>query len=309
MDRHTPSTGMHFNLRKFDPSTIGDDRTCMVIGKRNTGKSVLTKDILYFKRHIPIGLVMSQTESGNGWYKKWVPDSFVYNGFDASKVDMLIQQQQKLCERNEKSGKPVRKTFLVLDDCMFDKKVMKQKCIRELFFNGRHYGIFFITTSQYVADAGPEIRANCDYVFVMKENIRSNRERLWKWYFGVFPTFAAFEAAMDACTNDFGCLVLDNTTQSTRLEDNVFWYKAKVRNDFRMGSPLAWHFHAKSFRRREGPEGPEGPDGAAAKKTGMGSARGGGVSVRMVKGTAEEGRSKASKGATSRPSKPRPPSA
>ena len=271
MNRQAPVGTLNINLRKFDPSKIGDDRTCMVIGKRNTGKSVLTKEILYHKKHIPIGLVMSQTESGNGWYRKWVPDVFVYNAFDATKVDQLIEQQRQLCEQAEKKGKPVRKTFLVLDDCMFDKKVMKQRCIRELFFNGRHYGIFFITTSQYVADAGPEIRSNCDYVFVMKENIRANRERLWKWYFGIFPTFDAFDAAMNACTNNYGCLVLDNTTQSTRIEDNVFWYKVEKPHDFRMGCPQAWEYQARSSRRRREEH---------AKGTGRGKA---GTVVRVVK--------------------------
>lgn len=229
-------------IRKFDPSKMDDRRTVMIIGKRNTGKSVLLKDIMYHKRHIPVGMVMSGTEEGNGWYSSWVPDCFIYNDFDKDALEKLIKRQRRLC----KQGK-AQKVFLVLDDCMFDKKVMREKCIRSVFMNGRHWNIFFATCSQYVADAGPEIRSNCDYVFVLRENIQQNRERLWRMFFGVFPTLHAFNEAMNACTEDYGCLVLDNTSKSNRIEDCVFWYKAKVRTNFRMGSPLLWHFHSKNY--------------------------------------------------------------
>lgn len=233
---------MDVTIRRFDMTKMDDRRVVMVIGKRNTGKSVLMKDILYHKRHIPVGMVMSGTEEGNGWYSSWVPDCFIYNDFDKAAVEKFINRQRRLC----KAGKP-QPAFLCLDDCMFDKRVMREKCIRQIFMNSRHWGVFFCTSSQYVADAGPEIRTNCDYVFVLRENIHQNRERLWKMFFGVFPTFQSFCDAMDACTENYGCLVLDNTSRSNKIDDCVFWYKAKVREGFRMGSPLFWHYHSKHY--------------------------------------------------------------
>lgn len=250
---------MNITIRKFDPSKMDDRRTVMLIGKRNTGKSVLAKDIMYFKRHIPVGMVMSGTEEGNGFFSSWVPDCFIYNEFDKDAIEKLIRRQRRLC----KQGRP-QPVFLVLDDCMYDKKVMREKCIRQIFMNGRHWGIFFMTTSQYVADAGPEIRNNCDYVFVLRENIQQNRERLWKMFFGVFPTFDAFNAALTACTENYGCLVLDNTSRSNKLEDCVFWYKAKMRDNFRMGSPLLWHFHSRHYN----PHYDEDDDDEAGPKRG-----------------------------------------
>ena len=233
---------MDITIRKFDPSKMDDRRVVMVIGKRNTGKSVLAKDLMFFKKHLPVGMVMSGTEEGNGWYSSWVPDCFIYNEFDKDAVEKLIKRQRRLC----KHGTPQR-VFLILDDCMFDRKVMREKCIRQIFMNGRHWGIFLLTTSQYVADAGPEIRSNCDYVFCCRENIMQNRERLWKMFFGIFPTFESFNQALTACTENYSCLVLDNTSKSNNIEDCVFWYKAKMRNNFRMGSPLLWHYHSRNY--------------------------------------------------------------
>ena len=37
---------MNLQLKKFNPATMSDDRVCVFIGKRNTGKSTLVKDII-----------------------------------------------------------------------------------------------------------------------------------------------------------------------------------------------------------------------------------------------------------------------
>ena len=51
----------NLNLKKFDMSKIGNGSIVVMIGKRNTGKSFLVKDLLYYKRDVPIGTVISAT--------------------------------------------------------------------------------------------------------------------------------------------------------------------------------------------------------------------------------------------------------
>jgi len=41
--------------------------------------------------------------------------------------------------------------------------------------------------------------------------------------------------------------VLDNTSKSNRIEDCVFWYKAKIRKSFRVGSSQFWNLHQKTY--------------------------------------------------------------
>ena len=43
---------MNLQLKKFKPEGMTDDRVCVFIGKRNTGKSTLVKDIMYHKKHL-----------------------------------------------------------------------------------------------------------------------------------------------------------------------------------------------------------------------------------------------------------------
>jgi len=100
---------------------------------------------------------------------------------------------------------------------------------------------------QYVMDLPPALRANVDYVFILRENIIQNREKLYKSFFGIFPSFDMFCKVMDACTENYECLVLDNTVKSNKITDCVFWYKAKIRNGFRVGSPQLWNMHKKTY--------------------------------------------------------------
>ena len=57
---------------------------------------------------------------------------------------------------------------------------------------------------------------------------------------------------MTSCTENYECLVLDNTSKSNRIEDCVFWYKAKMRKNFRVGSPALWAAHNKNYTRANG---------------------------------------------------------
>ena len=240
------SDSVNLQLKKFDPRKMEDDRVCLFIGKRNTGKSYLVRDIMYHKKHIPTGIVQSGTEEGNGFYGQFVPDLFIYSDYDKEAIDRLMDRQRKMI----KSGKTKKQaaSFLLLDDCMYDNKFLKETTMRQIFYNGRHWGILFMLCMQYCMDMPPALRANIDYVFILRENIVANREKLWKNFFGIFPTFDLFNKTMDACTENFECLVLDNTVKSNKISDCVFWYKAKYPPPkFRVGSPAYWNLHKKMY--------------------------------------------------------------
>jgi hypothetical protein len=234
---------MNLQLKKFDPSKMADDKVCVFIGKRGTGKSTLVADILYHKRHLPAGIVMSATEEGNHYYEQFVPKLCIYSDYDREAIERVIARQKNLVSRGI-TNKPA---FLLLDDCMYDRKFMKDICIRQTFMNGRHWKLFFILTMQYCMDLTPDLRANVDYVFILRENVVQNREKLYKAFFGVFPNFDMFSQVMTACTENYECLVLDNTAKSNKIQDCVFWYKAKIHSPFKCCSPALWRFSEKNY--------------------------------------------------------------
>ena len=112
---------MNLQLKKFKPETMADDKVCVFIGKRGTGKSTLVADILYHKKHLPVGIVLSGTEEGNHYYSKHVPDLFIYGDYDKEAIERAIERQRKLVS----AGKDNCGCFLLLDDCMYDNKFLK----------------------------------------------------------------------------------------------------------------------------------------------------------------------------------------
>ena len=245
---------MSIQIKKFDPTKMDPCRTCVFIAKKNTGKTTLIKDILYHQRKIPMGVVMSGTEESNEHYQQFIPDSFIYGQFEPKVIEKIITHQQGVIKRLKTEEKedfknPNNSVFVVLDDCMFDTKWTRDTNMRSVFMNGRHYRIFFMLAMQYCMDLPPPLRANIDYLFILKENIIQNREKIYKNFFGIFPTFDAFNEVLNQCTQNYECLVLDNSSTSGKIEDVVFWYKAKVGRKFRMGSPALWEHHKRNYNK------------------------------------------------------------
>jgi hypothetical protein len=49
---------------------------------------------------------------------------------------------------------------------------------------------------------------------------------------------------MDSITSDgYGCLVINNLSRSSKLEDCIFWYEADIHQDFTVGSREFWQKH------------------------------------------------------------------
>ena len=255
---------MNIQIKKFDPKNIDPCRICIFLAKRGSGKSSLIKDILYHQRKVPMGIVMSGTEESNEAYQEFIPDSFIYGEYKPEVVEKIITHQQSVIKKLTKIQKedfktPDNSVFMVMDDCMFDTKWTREKEMRCVFMNGRHYRILFLLTMQYCMDLPPALRTNIDYIFVLKENILQNREKIYKNFFGIFPTFDSFNEVLTQCTENYNCLVLDNTSCSNKIEDCVFWYKAKLNRKFRMGSPALWEHHKRNYNKDHDtpPEQPE----------------------------------------------------
>ena len=233
-------------IKKFKPRKMPHNSVCLLIGKRRTGKSELAKDVLYYFRKVfPMVFVMSGTEEGNGFYSSIIPDLFIYSEFDPEQLKKILKRQKKKKKKGDNT--PVA---ILLDDCMYDDKAISQnKEVTEIFMNGRHWNIFLMITAQYVMALPPKLRGQADYVFCLKENVAENRQKLFKHFFGIFPDYNAFSKVMTQCTENFECIVLDNTSTSSNIEDCVFWYKATLGKRFRMCCRSAWEYSKKNYNK------------------------------------------------------------
>ena len=241
------SMTQQIQLRKFDMSSIASDKVVVMIGKRETGKSVLVRDLLYQHRDLPIGCVISPTEAANKFFGTVVPSLFIHDNYSPELIANVVKRQKAMQTAADKHkalhGKAStidQRAFLVLDDCMYDSSWTKDTNIRLLFCNGRHYKMLFVITMQFPLGIPPSLRTQIDYVFILRENIVNNRKRIYDNYAGMFPTFDIFCQVMDQCTENFECLVIHNNAKSNRFEDQVFWYKADVHPPFQLGASEFW---------------------------------------------------------------------
>ena len=243
---------MNLELKKFNMSDIKDDKVVVLIGKRDTGKSFLCKDILYHHKSIPVGQVISGTEGANQFYSKIVPKLFIHGEFKPEIVQNMLKRQRLMIDQINGGNQEIDpRAFLILDDCLYDNSWAKNKDMRSVFMNGRHYKLLFLLTMQYALGIPPNLRTNIDYVFILRENYVSNRKRLYEHYAGMFPTFEMFNQVMDQCTENYECLVINNNAKSNKLTDQVFWYKADARPDFKIGADPYWQYSNDNFTEQE----------------------------------------------------------
>ena len=238
---------MEIELSRFNINDIKDDKVVVLIGKRDTGKSFLCKDILYRHRNIPVGTVISGTEGANQFYSKIVPKLFIHGEYTAALIHNMIKRQKMLISKVNEGETLDPRAFLILDDCLYDNAWTKDTNMRSVFMNGRHYKLLFLLTMQYALGIPPNLRTNIDYVFILRENYVSNRKRLYEHYAGMFPTFEMFCQVMDQCTENYECLVINNNAKSNKLTDQVFWYKAEPHGPFKIGGAQFWKYSKENY--------------------------------------------------------------
>ena len=245
---------MTLELKKFDMKRItflkdeNKGPVIVLIGRRDTGKSYLVRDLLYHHRDIPIGTVISGTEAGNGFYSSHIPKLFIHDEYSSGIIENILKRQKSVMKEVNKqiqmykSSKIDPRSFVILDDCLYDSTWTRDKLMRLLFMNGRHWKVLLVITMQYPLGCPPTLRTNIDFVFILREPYISNRKRIYDNYAGMFPTFESFCQVMDQCTENYECLVIDNNVKSNKLNEQIFWYKADstIRHDFKLGAKEFW---------------------------------------------------------------------
>jgi len=242
------------SLKKFKIKSILPDATILCLGKRRSGKSWLVRDIFYNHRHIPSGVVFSGTEEASPFYSDFIPDCFIHPEYDPEIIDSLMNKQKRKIREAKQTKKsdtgklPSNNMFVVLDDMLHDAQNWKKdKTIKSIFFNGRHFNFLFILTLQYPLGITPDLRSNIDYVFIFNEPSVKNRKKIYDDYAGMIPSFDHFCNILDACTQNHECLVIKTSANTSSLKDQIFWYKAQFHTNFHVGHPKLWKYHQQNY--------------------------------------------------------------
>ena len=87
---------MSLELKKFNMNMISNDKVVVLIGKRETGKSFLVKDLLFYHKDMPVGTVISGTEGANAFYSKIMPSIFIHGEYKPEIIKNVVKRQKKV---------------------------------------------------------------------------------------------------------------------------------------------------------------------------------------------------------------------
>lgn len=211
-------------FEEFDIASIADDTVIAVIGRRNSGKSTLVKDIIQSRySHITEGIVCSGSEKSNPFYRMFMAPSIAFcQSLNEEHLTGFISNA-KLTPKTPK--------IVVLDDLAFSNAQKNSRALKEIIFNGRHFGCTVILVSQTAVDLGsPSVRGNVDIVFLTRENLIPAIEAAYKFFFSVFPTLREFKTLVDENKKHPYRTIVANMASFGGITDMIKVYTAKFQN-------------------------------------------------------------------------------
>jgi hypothetical protein len=238
----------HITLRSFSPRNLKPKTVLVFFGKRGSGKSFALQDIIYHMRgHFKEALVMSATEDGNHAWGAHVPTTFIHMSFAPEVLSRTLARQRERYQAWQETGGRAADCphlLIVAEDLMAeDKKCLNNTDMRYIFMNGRHIGITFAMTVQYLMDLPRGLRMNIDYAFVLQDRSIGNIARMHESWAGTVCNLPTFRTIVQNCTENKGAMVIDINSDSSEISQVLYWYKARKRGAYRIGSREYWAFH------------------------------------------------------------------
>jgi len=244
-----------FNLDHLihkDDNSFLNPRIC-IIAKSNSGKSWVIREIMKKMNDIPAGVIIAPTDRLNKFYDSVFPTTFIHHEYKPEIMEKLLKRQDLIIEKNNKRIKDGKKkldtrVLFIMDDCMSAKKQWAEDSnFLSIMNEGRHRHITYILSMQYSLGILPEYRSQFNFIFLLAEDIRMNRKKLYEHYAGMFPTFELFESVFLQMTQNYGCMVIDNSSRSIDLKERIFYFKAGNVEKFPFGNNRFTEFHSNNY--------------------------------------------------------------
>jgi hypothetical protein len=235
-----PETSNFVNIQP-KPFQIGVDpeikpnSTITIFGRRGTGKSFWVRWFMsHYKYIIPWVYCFTKTKFNN-FYANHMPEKFIIHGYKPAVLRKVWDSQKAAVDDYGRGGDKNPMIANIWDDCM-DDKVKYDDTLREFYYESRHLATLNFMCCQWVTSVGPGVRANTDYVVILKCEFARQLEELWKDY-APSTEKNAFYAMVKRYTQDDGFLFIVN---DPRAPQNNVWYFGKAEEVPRSGWDAVW---------------------------------------------------------------------
>lgn len=220
------------SLKKWNPKSLKthSGSTSLIIGKRAVGKTTLAKNLAeqLIQEETKV-LVFAPVGSHNqsDYALIFGANSHIHEKYDYELIKDHMNEKGRLRGVAAGEGLTLEESIILIDDLYTAKMRQTGDNFSCILMNGRNLKIHLVMTQQTL-DLTPMMRTNIDYVFIFKENNENNKRKLYNCYAGMFPNYTLFTKVLDEVTKNYGCMVIDNTSRSDQLTDQVFWYEVPL---------------------------------------------------------------------------------
>lgn len=254
---YDPSSQTFRTLPYWDPAKRLPDIDCptiLLLGKRRTGKSFLSRWLMYYMRdRFPFILVFTETRFNNFW-QQHVPDEYVHDQYEPAILEELLDTQA-LKRRMHDAGDPAMgeanlQVLVVFDDVLgLSAHALKyDPVLQRLFTQGRHFNISVIMCLQDSKGIPPTLRGNTDLVFVLKQEQERNMETIHENWLSFMPKRAAMDLMEEFTTvkkrgkvvKRKQAIVIDSANDYPRPEARVYVTWATDPGPFVLGCKQYW---------------------------------------------------------------------
>jgi hypothetical protein len=196
-------------------ANISTPSFCLLIAKRNSGKSHMIKHILYTlakNNKFDFCLVVTATKF-TGEYGAIVGERNVFDTFSMEWFNALLNAQQTSIKRNKSC-----RCLLILDDVL-GSLGMQSPTLTKIAIAGRHYQLTVMLASQQLTKTPTVFRTNADYVFLLGPFPQGHTKIIFEEFNpeGIENHKDLHEYITEG-TADHGAILIDNSTARTTIK-------------------------------------------------------------------------------------------
>jgi hypothetical protein len=223
-------------IREFPIEDIPLSCTWIIISSPGGGKTTLEQNLMYHHKHrYPIAKIMTGSNTAYEEFCGITHPLYVSNGYD-EKEHAKFMFRQRVQQDENGNHNPDSAAILILDDVGEDTKIFKNKYMKGTFKIGsRHWTNLVVVSMHYAVEMPPDVRNNASYIAIFRENNEASRKKLYENYGGICGTYKNFCDLLDQLTGDHCCMIISKRTESTNLEDCIFWYRTQITPRFKFG--------------------------------------------------------------------------
>ena len=228
------------DIKEFDLENIPLYATITVLASRRSGKSVLTRHIIYkefIKRRKMKNIVIVSPTIHNGDYA-FLDDKFKFTSFDEPFLNKILERQLQLITSDPSKSHPL---LLVLDDIVKSTDQKTKDLLSRLYTLSRHYHLYIILVSQSLRfELTPICKFNSDLIAVFASRNYENKKEiadLWLGFGMKDDRDNAFEI-MDSVAHGYRAMIINNTVHSNKPTDIIFHYEVDIEHSV----PKAFHY-------------------------------------------------------------------